>query len=45
MKIPFSQKEIEDAQKLVVEKNNLNSGYIRPMCFYGSEGMGCERII
>ena len=40
MKIPYSQKEIEDAQKLVVEKNNLKSGYIRPMCFYGSEGMG-----
>ncbi len=40
MKIPFSQKEIEEAQKLVVEKNNLKSGYIRPMCFYGSEGMG-----
>ena len=40
MKIPFSQKEIEDATKLVVEKNNLKSGYIRPMCFYGSEGMG-----
>lgn len=40
MKIPYSQKEIEDAQKLVVEKNSLKSGYIRPMCFYGSEGMG-----
>ena len=40
MKIPYSQQEIEEAQKLVVEKNNLKSGYIRPMCFYGSEGMG-----
>ena len=40
MKIPYSQKEIEDAQKLVVKENNLKSGYIRPMCFYGSEGMG-----
>ena len=40
MKIPYSQKEIEEAQKIVVEKNNLKSGYIRPMCFYGSEGMG-----
>ena len=40
MKIPYSQKEIEEAQKLVVEKNSLKSGYIRPMCFYGSEGMG-----
>ena len=40
MKIPYSQQEIEKAQKLVVEKNNLKSGYIRPLCFYGSEGMG-----
>ncbi|MAZ79295.1 MAG: branched chain amino acid aminotransferase [Gammaproteobacteria bacterium] len=40
MKIPFTHNEIEEAQKLVVEKNNLKSGYIRPMVFYGSEGMG-----
>ncbi len=40
MKIPFSQEEIEEAQQLVVKKNNLRSGYIRPMCFYGAEGMG-----
>ena len=33
MKIPYSQKEIEEAQKIVVAKNNLKSGYIRPMCF------------
>ena len=40
MKIPFSQKEIENAQKIVVEKNDLKSGYIRPMCFYGSGSLG-----
>ena len=40
MKIPFSEDEINDATRLVVKENNLKSGYIRPMCFYGSEGMG-----
>lgn len=40
MAIPFSQQEINQAQIDVVNKNNLSYGYIRPMCFYGSEGMG-----
>ena len=40
MKILYSQIETEEAQKIIVEKNTLKSGYIRPMCFYGSEGMG-----
>ena len=40
MKIPFSENEIDEATKLVVKENKLKSGYIRPMCFYGSEGMG-----
>ena len=40
MKIPFSENEINEATKLVVKENELKSGYIRPMCFYGSEGMG-----
>jgi branched-chain amino acid aminotransferase len=40
MKIPFSKDEINDAQKVAVRENNLDSAYIRPMCFYGSEGMG-----
>jgi branched-chain amino acid aminotransferase len=40
MKIPFSQKEINEAQKEVFRVNELDEGYIRPMCFYGSEGMG-----
>lgn len=40
MKIPFSQIEINDAHKTVISLNNLNEAYIRPMCFYGSEGMG-----
>ena len=40
MKIPFSQQEINEAQKEVFRVNDLDEGYIRPMCFYGSEGMG-----
>jgi len=40
MKIPFSKNELMDAQCESVSKNNLNNAYIRPLCFYGSEGMG-----
>lgn len=40
MKIPYSFNEIVDAQIEVVRENKLTSGYIRPMCFYGAEGMG-----
>lgn len=40
MKIPFNKDEINSAQVAAVKQNNLNSAYLRPMCFYGSEGMG-----
>jgi len=40
MKIPFSKDELAQAQLEVVKQNNLSSAYLRPMCFYGSEGMG-----
>ena len=40
MKIPYDAKELNDAQCQVVKINNLKNAYIRPMCFYGSEGMG-----
>ena len=40
MKIPFDVDTINQATKDSVAKNNLKSAYIRPMCFYGSEGMG-----
>lgn len=40
MNIPFNQEQINAAHLEVVAKNNLPSGYIRPMCFYGAEGMG-----
>lgn len=40
MTIPFSKEELAQAQLDVVKQNNLSSAYLRPMCFYGSEGMG-----
>jgi branched-chain amino acid aminotransferase len=40
MKIPFQASVLNDAQSEVVALNKLDNAYIRPMCFYGSEGMG-----
>ena len=40
MKIPFSVENINQAHIKVIKANNLDEAYIRPMCFYGSEGMG-----
>ena len=40
MEIPYSKEEITQAQLAAVRDNNLDSAYLRPMCFYGSEGMG-----
>nr|VFJ59032.1 MAG: branched chain amino acid aminotransferase apoenzyme [Candidatus Kentron sp. FW] len=38
--IPYSKETLMDAQRQVVRENGLSSAYLRPMCFYGSEGMG-----
>jgi len=40
MTIPFEKEVLKQAQRDVLHKNNLKSAYLRPMCFYGSEGMG-----
>jgi branched-chain amino acid aminotransferase len=40
MAIPFDKLTLNTAHKAVIRENNLDSAYIRPMCFYGSEGMG-----
>jgi len=37
---PFDQETINAAHETVVRENGLDSAYIRPMFFYGSEGMG-----
>jgi branched-chain amino acid aminotransferase len=40
MQMPFSKDEVNEAQRAVVRENGLDEAYLRPMCFYGSEGMG-----
>lgn len=40
MNIPYSKEQLNEAQRAAVRENKLDSAYIRPMCFYGSEGMG-----
>ncbi len=40
MKIPFDRETLNQVQCEAVARNHLDSAYIRPMCFYGAEGMG-----
>jgi branched-chain amino acid aminotransferase len=40
MPMPYDRETINEAQKAAVRENGLDSAYIRPMCFYGAEGMG-----
>ena len=40
IKIPYSSDELNEAQKNIFPKNNLEEGYIRPMVYLGSESMG-----
>jgi len=40
MKLPYSREQLMEAQKEVVRANNLESCYLRPIAFYGSERMG-----
>lgn len=40
MKVPFSKEEINEAHKAVIRENKLESGYIRPLVWIGSEKLG-----
>jgi branched-chain amino acid aminotransferase len=40
MKIPYTREELNEAQREVVRTNELESCYLRPIAFYGSEKMG-----
>lgn len=40
MPMPFSQEQVAEAQLEVLRRNNLKEAYLRPMVFYGAEGMG-----
>src|ERR1044071_3183515 len=40
LEIPFAKTELIDAVSQTVKHNNFKSCYIRPICFFGSEGLG-----
>jgi len=40
MKLPFTKEQINEAHLSSIRENNLPHAYLRPMAFYGSEGMG-----
>ena len=40
MDMPFDRETLNEAQRAVVRENGLQEGYLRPLCFLGSEGMG-----
>ncbi|HSG88971.1 MAG TPA: branched-chain amino acid transaminase [Pseudomonadales bacterium] len=40
MDMPYSKDVINEAHRTVLRANDLDEGYLRPMCFLGSEGMG-----
>ena len=40
MPMPFDRETVNRACLAAVRENGLVSAYIRPMCFYGAEGMG-----
>ena len=44
MEIPFTKEAIMDAQKEAVRANKLESCYLRPLAFYGSEKMGVSPV-
>lgn len=40
MEMPFDKETINEAQRAAVRENGLEEAYLRPMVFFGSEGMG-----
>jgi branched-chain amino acid aminotransferase len=40
MQMPYDNDTLNAAQVAVVQENGLESAYLRPLAFYGSEGMG-----
>ena len=44
LKIPYSKEEVNAAQLEVFAANELTEGYLRPMVYLGSEGMGLRAL-
>ncbi|MBI5754823.1 branched-chain amino acid transaminase [Candidatus Peregrinibacteria bacterium] len=44
MKIPYTKKELEDTAHLLIVKNNIKEGYLRPLAYFGYGKMGLMPI-
>src|SRR5215213_6267810 len=44
MEMPYSMEQVMEAQREVVRANKLESCYLRPIAFYGSEKMGVSPV-
>ena len=44
MEIPYAKEQLMEAQREVVRANKLESCYLRPLAFYGSEKMGVSPV-
>jgi branched-chain amino acid aminotransferase len=42
--LPWTRRQIDDATRAVVKANNLDSGYVRPIAWRGSEVLGVSAI-
>lgn len=40
MQIPWSESELNEAHKQALVRNSLDQAYLRPMVFYGADGIG-----
>lgn len=40
MDVPYTKREVEEAIKLVIKENQLDTAYIRPLLFYGYGNLG-----
>lgn len=40
MPMPYDKQTLIEATRVVIRENKLSSAYVRPVCFYGAEGMG-----
>ena len=43
MQLPFSREQVNEAQKQVVKVNKLESCYIRPLTWIGSQKLGVSK--
>jgi len=40
MKLPYDKETLNEVQRTVIRKNGLTEAYVRPLAYWGSEGMG-----